>query len=266
MGKYFTYSFYEKNLQRGELWLKSPNGTVMTAADALSSVFLKYKDVEVYEDTSDEVLTTANQTFYRELVSGADILRFDVMQDVLFVETKRGNFFDQIIQEDGIIKPINQDNNFLTSLKARRLGFPDYWFDELNRKIYIVTNKLVSHSPELNGCLVEYFVELFDLNSSILDTKLNFTLHYDFGVYNFYPSFPIMEPPKLTYNKSTKMFNISHILRGPRKHFGFVSINLLKDQNLDVKQINAFFPYKKTSNIIYDVKLQKTLTVDSDLN
>ena len=265
MGKYFTYSFYEKNLQRGELWLKSPDGVVLPAAQALSSVFLKYKDIEVYQDYLDETLNSGDYTFYKELTSGADILRFDVMQDVLFVETKRGNFFDQITYEEGSIRPINQDNNFLTSLKARRMGFPDYWFDEANRKIYIVTNKLQSHSQELSGCLVEYFIEQFDMNSSVLDIKLNFTLHFDFGIYNFYPSFPIMEPPKLTYNKSTKMFNISHILRGPRKHFGFVSINLLKDQNLDVKEINAFFPYRKTKDIIYDIKEQKTLTIDSDL-
>jgi hypothetical protein len=74
-----------------------------------------------------------------------------------------------------------------------------------------------------------------------------------------------MEPPKITYNKSTKMFNVSHILRGPRKQFGFVSINILKDQNLDVKEINAFFPYAKTKDIIYNISLQKTLTVDSDI-
>lgn len=265
MGKYFTYSFYEKNLQRGELWLKSPDNIVMPAAEALSAVFLKYKDIEVYEDYLDQMLNEGGYTFYHELTSGADILRFDVMQDVLFVETKRGNFFDQITYEDGYIKPVNQDNNFVTSLSARRLGFPDYWFDENNRKIYIVTNKMVSHEASLSGCLVEYIVEQFDMNSSILDVKLHFSLHYNFGVYNFYPSFPIMEPPKLTYNKSTKMFNVSHILRGPRKHFGFVSINILKDQNLDVKEINAFFPYKKTSDIIYDIKVQKTLTIDSDL-
>ena len=265
MGKYFTYSFYEKNLQRGELWLKNPEGVVQPAAEALSDVFLKYKDVEVYEDITDELITRNNYTFYQELTSGVEILRFDVMQDVLFVETKRGNFFDQITLEDGKIKPINQDNNFTTSLLARRLGFPDYWFDENNRKIYIVTNKMASHAPDLSGCLVEYIIEQFDMNSSVLDVKLYFNLHYNFGIYNYYPSFPIMEPPKITYNKSTKMFNVSHILRGPRKHFGFVSINILKDQNLDVKEINAFFPYAKTKDIKYNISLQKTLTVDSDI-
>ena len=260
MGKYFTYSFYEKNLQRGELWLKAPDGTVFSAFETLSSVFIKYKDVDAAD-----LEGGPGVTFFTELTSGQDILRFDVMQDVLFVETKRGNFFDQITLEDGQIKPVNQDNNFYTSANARRMGFPDYWFDENNRKIYIVSNKVQSHTPDLSGCLIEYVVEQFDMNSSVLDIKLLFYLHYNFGVYDFYPNFPIMEPPKLTYNKSTKMFNISHILRGPRKNFGFVSINILKDQNLDVKNINAFFPYKKTKTIDYDVIIQKTLTVDSDL-
>jgi hypothetical protein len=265
MGKYFTYSFYEKNLQRGELWLRSPEGVVQPAAETLSEVFLKYKNVEGYEDITDVLINSNNYTFYQELTSGADILRFDVIQDVLFVETKRGNFFDQIIYEEGKIKPVNQDNNFVTSLCARRLGFPDYWFDENNRKIYIVTNKMQSHASDLSGCLVEYVIEQFDMNSSILDVKLYFSLHFNFGTYNYYPSFPIMEPPKLTYNKSTKMFNVSHILRGPKKHFGLVSINVLKDQNLDVKQVNAFFPFGKIIDINYNIKTQKTLTVDSDI-
>ena len=264
MGKYFTYSFYEKNLQRGELWLKSPEGVVQPAAEALSSVFLKYKDIEMYDDLGDAVTENLN-TFYQELTSGADILRFDVIQDVLFMETKRGNFFDQITYEEGVIKPVNQDNNFVTSLSARRLGFPDYWFDENNRKIYIATNVIKSNNADLSGCLIEYIVEQFDMNSSILDVKLYFSLHFNFGIYDYYPTIPIMEPPKLTYNKSTKMFNISHLLRGPRKHFGLVSLNILKDQNLDVKEINAFFPFGKISDIKYTIKTQKTLTVDSDV-
>lgn len=265
MGKYFTYSFYEKNLQRGELWLKSPEGVVMSAAESLNDVFSKYTNSNQTDiGTVDQGGENAT-TFYTELTSGGEILRFDVLQDVLFVETKSGNLFDQIIYENGKIKPLTQDNNFFTSLSARRMGFPDYWFDENNRKIYIVTNKMLSHSADLSGCLIEYIVEQFDMNSSVLDVKLYFSLHYNFGILGYYPNFPIMEPPKLTYNKSTKMFNVSHILRGPRKHFGFVSINILKDQNLDVKEINAFFPYGKTTDINYDIKLQKTLTVDSDL-
>ena len=80
----------------------------------------------------------------------------------------------------------------------------------------------------------------------------------------FYYQIPIVEPVQLTYNKITKMFNISHICRGPKKQFGLVSINILKDQTLDVSSINCFFPFRDTSNVVYKKTIQKKLSIDSD--
>lgn len=256
MGKYFSLTFYEKNLQEGELWLRDNNNNVLSVSEALKNVFIKYKDVDNKDVDS--------LTFYEQINTNTQILRFDVIQDVFFIETSRGNIFDQIIMENGEIKPKTLDNNFTTSLSSRRSGFPDYWFDENNRKIYIASNKVESYNGNLNGVKVSYMIEQFDMNTSILDVKYFFDITFDFGVNSFYSQIPIVEPVQLTYNKITKTFNISHICRGPKKQFGLVSINMLKDQTLDVTSINCFFPFRDTSNVVYKKTIQKKLSIDSD--
>jgi hypothetical protein len=259
MGKYFSLTFYEKNRQEGELWVRTPNNTILPAEQALSRVFLKYKNVvsDLAEGDS------SGRTFYQDIVEGKNFLRFDMIQDVLFVETPRGNIFDQIVFENNQILPRNQDNNFTTSLSSRRLSFPDYWFDENNKKIYIASSKIEQYE-KLNGLKMGYIIEQFDMNSSILDVKYYFTIFFNFNIKNFYDELPIVEPLKLSYNKYTKIFNISHICRSPKKDFGLVSINILKDQELSIESINAFFPFQKTTDVDYVPIIQKKLTIDMD--
>jgi len=260
MGKYFSLTFYEKNRQEGELWVRTPNNTVLPAQQAFSKVFLKYKDVSSDLSEGD----SSGRTFYQDVMDGNFFLRFDMIQDVLFVETPRGNIFDQIIVENNQILPRTQDNNFTTSLLSRRLTFPDYWFDENNKKIYIVSNKIEEYQ-NLNGIKLGYIIEEFDINSSILDVKYYFTVFFNFNIENFYTQLPIVEPLKLSYNKFTKTFNISHICRGPKNEFGLVSINLLKDQDIKVSSINAFFPFQRTTDVDYSSIIQKKLTINLDL-
>jgi hypothetical protein len=256
MGKYFSLTFYEKNLQEGELWFRDTNNNVLSVSEALKDVFIKYKDVDSKDVDS--------LTFYEQVNTNTQILRFDIIQDVFFIETSRGNIFDQIVMENGEIKPKTLDNNFTTSLSSRRANFPDYWFDENNRKIYIASNKVESYNGTLNGVNVSYMIEQFDMNTSILDVKYFFNITFNFGINSFYNQIPIVEPVQLTYNKITKTFNISHICRGPKKQFGLVSINILKDQTLDVSSINCFFPFQDTSNVVYKKTIQKKLSIDSD--
>jgi hypothetical protein len=260
MGKYFSLTFYEKNRQEGELWVRTPNNSIVPAQEALSEVFLKYKNVSSELSEQD----SSGRTIYQDLMEGNFFLRFDMIQDVLFVETPRGNIFDQIVVENNKILPRNQDNNFTTSLLSKRLTFPDYYFDENNKKIYIVTNKIEEYE-NLNGLKLGYIIEEFDMNSSVLDVKYYFKVFFNFNIKNFYKILPIVEPLKLSYNRFTKTFNISHICRGPNNEFGLVSINVLKDQNLNVNSINAFFPFQDTTDVDYESIIQKKLTIDLDL-
>jgi hypothetical protein len=256
MGKYFSLTFYEKKLQSGELWVRDSNDNIFSVSEALKNVFIKYKDVDIKDVDS--------LTFYEQVTTNTEILRFDVIQDVIFIETPRGNIFDQIILENDEIKPKTLDNNFTTSLSSRRSGFPDYWFDENNRKIFIASSNVESYDQSLSGLRIGYIIEQFDMNTSILDIKYYFNITFNFGIDSYYKEIPIVEPVQLTYNKITKTFNISHICRGPKKQFGLVSINILKDQNLNVSSINALFPFQDTSVVTYNKVIQKKLSIDSD--
>jgi hypothetical protein len=243
MGKYFTLTFYEKNLQSGELWIRTPNNTVLPAHEALKNVFIKYKDVD-----PNIIGEPGYQSFYEQLNTGTRYLRFDIIEDVIFVETQRGCIFDQIVYENNIIYPKTQDNNFMTSYKTKRFGFPSYWFDEHERKIYIASNTISDWAgsetwqENYSGITTKYMIEEFDLETSILDLKCHFDLDIRYAITNVYKELPIVEPVKLSYNNDTKIFNLSHICRGPKKQFGLISINISRDKDLKVKQVNAFLP------------------------
>jgi hypothetical protein len=244
MGKYFTLTLYEKNLQNGELWIRTPNNTVLPAHEVLKNVFIKYKDVD--PNITNE---PGYQSFYEQLNTGQSYLRFDIIQDVIFVETSKGCILDQITYENGIVYPKTQDNNFITSLSSKRFGFPSYWFNEDEHKIYIASNSTVDWAGSNtwedaeSGIVLKYIIEEFDMETSILDVKCHFNLKLQFSVLDTYKELPIVEPVKLSYNEDTKTFNLSHICRGPKKQFGLISINLLNERNeLKVKQVNALLP------------------------
>lgn len=259
MGKYFSLTFYEKQSQTGELWIRTPDNRIVSASDGLKNVFAKYKNIKQnnsYDDGSD-------RTFYQDAIEGTYFTRFDVIQDVIFVETPRGVIFDQITVKDNEIYPKTQDNNFTTSLSSDRLRSPDYWFDEHNRKIFIATYKNEYYTS--NSFKLGYIIEEFDMKRSILDVKNYFTVEFNLEMDSDYKELPIFEPIKITYNRDTKMFNLSHIFRGPKKEFGLISINLLKDQDLSVKNINAFFSFSKTSDVVFEKIIQKKMTIDSDI-
>ena len=264
MGKYFTQTFYEKNNQPGELWVRDVNNNVKPVSEFLSNVITKYKPLSSNYISSNNY-TNINTDFYNSLIDSKNILRFDIMDDVLFLETSVGNIFEQITtSSSGAIIPKNQNNNFSSSENlTKRFGFPDYWYDESNRNIFIASNKIDSYS---NFIKIGYIIEVFDIKNSILDIKYHFNIKINFGNDYVYKDFPVMEPVKLTYNKSTKTFNLSHILRGANKEFGLISINVIKDQNLNINKYNALLPFKNPLNIEYEIVSQKKLSISSDVS
>lgn len=244
MGKYFTLTLYEKNLQNGEMWIRTPDNQVLPAHEVLKNVFIKYKDVD--PNITGE---PSYQSFYDQLNQGNNYLRFDIIQDVIFIETSKGCIFDQIYVENNIVYPKTQNNYFITSLSSKRFGFPSYWYDEDEHSIYIASNSVVDWAGsntwenENSGITNKYIIEKFDMQESILDVICHFDLDIKYSVPDTYTEIPIVEPVKLSYNDDTKTFNLSHISRGPKKQFGLISINVLKQKgDLKVKQVNAFLP------------------------
>ena len=86
MGKYFTQTFYEKNNQPGELWIRDNSNNIKPVSEFLSNVFLKYKPLSS-NFISTNKYSNIDVDFYNSLIDSKQILRFDIMDDVIFIET-----------------------------------------------------------------------------------------------------------------------------------------------------------------------------------
>jgi hypothetical protein len=230
----------------GELWMRTPSGKILPSNVALSSLYLKY--------------STIYSPIYFDLENNA-IKRFDCFYDVVFIETQNGFIFDKIKHETNELYPADNDNRFISTTDGN--NSPDYWLDEVNKKIYVVYNNL----KRLYGNIAEINVTIhqFDIIKNTYLSKLSYTLTLTFCD-NYYLEQPyiskFLEPPKISYNLDTRCFDVSFILRGSNKEFGLISTNLKKKDVLDIDSINCFIPYSTLQSITVNVDFNKSLETD----
>lgn len=230
-----------ENQTSGEIWMRTPSGKILPSTDALSALNLKY--------------STVDPDFYFELINN-EIKRFDFFYNVIFIETASGYIFDKLTKSQNILIPENNDNRL--TLKANMESNPDYWLDEINKKIYVVNNELSawnSSSANLN-----ITIKQFDITKNLYSTKLSYNLNLKY--YINLTKEPIMEPCKISYNIDTKCFNVSFILRGNNNEFGLISTTLKKNQNLVIDSINCLLPYTTLQEITSEVLVDKLLETD----
>ena len=235
----------EENKISGQLWMRTSSGKLIPSKDALSAIYIKY--------------STINPTFYNELINN-QIKKFDCFYDVLYVQTNSGYLFDEFIYENNNINLINDDNRFTITNNDK--NYPDYWFDELNKKIYVVTNKIVSWNAK--NVVINIELQQFDITSNFFSSKLSYDLEITICSYSIqYNQIPILEDPKISYNKDTRCFNISFIMRGPNNEFGLISNILKKNKNLEIETINCLLPYCQLESIEGNVIYNKSLETDT---
>ena len=213
----------------GELWLKDSEGNIVSGSDALTNVYAKYINI--------------NSSFYNELTSNR-IITYDVVYDTIFVETQYGYIFEKIYKDDlGVIQPFNK-LNLLNVTKSTKV---DYWFDESLNKIYFTD--LYYYDDFNRPSNPNYFEFILTFNSFdchygtikkelINNIKIGFSSNVDWNELAF-----TMENPKLTYNKDTKTFNISFILRNSKNTLGIVSLNIADGDVHKISEVNGFLPY-----------------------
>lgn len=219
--------YYNKQIP-GELWLRDLGNNVTAGNKVLSSIFLKYKNV--------------NETFYSELTSNK-INRFDVIFDTLFVETNSGFIFEKFYIDSGSIVPFNQINFF----NFRKNTTVDYWYSEQKNKIFfteiayvIDTNK----QPSDKYISFTLIFNSFDCNTGLpiplirKEIKIAYKSIENWDDNNFK-----LENPKITYNPDTKTFNVSFILRNSINSLGLVSINISDKDAPEILKITGFLPY-----------------------
>jgi hypothetical protein len=221
--------------------MRTPSGKILPSTDALSALNLKY--------------STINPNFHSELINN-EIKRFDFFYDVIFIETASGYIFDKLSKNKNVLIPENNDNRLTTTENGNK--FPDYWLDEVNKKIYVVDNEIkywTSTSVKIN-----VKIKQFDITKNLYSTKFSYDIELIYN--NTITKKPTIEPCKISYNLDTRCFNVSFILRGNAEEFGLISSTLKKNQNLVINNINCLLPYTTVQEINSDVLVDKSLETD----
>jgi hypothetical protein len=243
----------------GELWLRSPNGDKQLASMLLNNIYAKYETLNPSVTSNLYGVVYGNDqaiydTFYGELTSN-QITRFDSFYDSIFIETKSGCIFEKIYTEDNLIKPFTVSDNF-TAKHNVHPGFlsydsyVDYWFDESNNRVfYVYLSNLKENKDFPDRFAFAVIVNIFDCNTGLIRTVmlwkvvLNLIAKDGWDPFNF-----IIEPPKLTFNSTTRTFNVSFLLKNENKQFGLISVNFKQSDTLqnglyEIKEVNGHLPF-----------------------
>lgn len=255
-------NFYNQLNSKGQLWLRTPKGEKTSANIALSSIFLKYENID--------------SSFYFDL-NNNNIERFDIIQDTLFIETSSGFIFEKFYVDDFLIKPYSNANQFQQFLDTKI----DYWYDETYNSIYyanilkteqklafplinsignqntllslINTSSTILESLSATGTL-QSFSFLLKLNKFNCDnnrTELKTTYKIQIGINYSNSEWSktqyTIETPKITFNSDTQIYNVSFILRNYNNKIGLISINFEEKEIFEITELNGFLPYFETN-------------------
>lgn len=237
-------NIYNEKSKTGELWTRYQDGTILNCVSSLESIFLKYQPI--------------NLNFYNEVINN-QIKRFDVFYDSIFLETQTGFIFEKIVYDNDNITLYQNINNLTLN------GYVpiDYWFDELNFKVYSVNIRAGIQVEDI----FDFYLILteFDCKTGLLNIiykhriKLNFYNSVSWGSNTVgVPSsdIPIIETPKICYNKYTKIYNVSFIIRNNNiNKMGLISINISKDEFFKTNSINGVVPFCDYCSLISDQNL-----------
>jgi hypothetical protein len=233
-------NLYDKIPQTGELWLRSTNDKRIPATTCLSAIYQKY--------------AATYPTFFKELTSN-NITRFDVFYDTIFVETPSGYIYEKTIPDGDQLLPYSS-YNFYTPIIPKRTGYAgfstrsNYWFDEKNNKIYYTYAAPLDENKNVNTRF-SFTLHLckFDIKTANIETLIFDRVRLVFGFSeNWSNTNLFLEDPCLTFNETTRLFNVSLLLKNSVREFGLISINISQGDGglrdiFYVTEANAFLPF-----------------------
>ena len=227
------------------MWMRDLSGNINPISSVLSSLYVKYN--------------TIHKNFSNDIINN-NIKRFDVFYDSIFIETVNGYLFEKIIiNNNNNIQPIQNNNNF-----SPAGNYPiDYWFDETDFKVYILEIKAGIQTRNVFDFYV--ILNIFDCKTGQINAaykhriKLQFTGGQSAIYFGDNNDIPIIETPKICYNRDTKTYNISFIFRNNNGYsidkgntIGIVSINIIKSGDFITNEINALVPFTNAVSLISD--------------
>jgi len=223
-------SIFSSEYNNGELWLRTLNGKIEASNKILSAVYAKYQDV--------------NPTFYRELNTN-NISKFDIFYDVIYVETETGFIFEKIkVNTDGIIVPFQNNSSFN---KISQVPI-DYWFDETNFKIYFVTIRsgIQQIKTAIEEATFDFYITITEYDCKDGEIYLAFNSHITIpllGANNWGGDKANLEKPKICYNRDTKRYNVSFVVRNNAYVLGLLSLNFVNHKEFTLETLNALLPF-----------------------
>ena len=233
-------SIYNQQTKSGEMWLRSLNTSIKSVDMILSSIALKYQPV--------------NYNFYSD-INNNTITRFDVFYDNIFLETQTGYIFEKIVYDGNSILPYHNNNN----LKLRNYIPCDYWFDEINFKVYIAEVKAL---PQTKKDIFDFYLVLneFDCKTGLIETVYKHYIAINIAGSSYWNTttndYPIIEKPKICYNKDTKNYNISFLIRNNNVYkIGIISVNLKNIGEFNTVSINGMIPFCNSVSLSGDQNL-----------
>lgn len=221
-------SIYNDKINNGEFYVRKIDGTIDTSNVFLSSIYIKYKDID--------------NNFYNDLTENR-IKNIDVFYDVFYIETDNGYIFEKFIVDiNNLVYPYINDNHFT---KINNIS-PCYWFDEKNLKIYIID--IIAGYQYITSFNFFIILKEFDCKNGKISTLLKEQLVFNCSnSYNWGDFIPIIEKPTISYNQSTNKFNLSFIFRNKTNEIGLISINFFKKNIIELDEINLFSEFLNVS-------------------
>ncbi len=221
-------SIYNDEINNGEFYVRKIDGTIDTSNSFLSSIYIKYKDVD--------------NIFYDDLVDNR-IKNIDVFYDVFYIETDTGYIFEKfMVDVNNVVYPYLNDNHYT---KINNIS-PCYWFDDKNLKLYIID--IISGYQDTTS--FNFFIILKEFDCKIgkfyttMKEQIIFSCSNSYNWGNFIPN---IEKPTISYNESTNKFNVSFIFKNKIDNIGLVSINIFKKNIIELDEINLFADFLNVS-------------------
>ena len=229
--------FYRQINEFGNGWMRDSFDNIITLNEKLSAIYKKYENV--------------NLPFYNELISN-NIKGFDIFYDTFFIKTNIGYVFEKYKFENNEIKPFNKLNYF----NVNNVNNLDYWFDEIEKIVYIfdfvLTPPKVAIVEIVDGLATiqfSFIFKSFDTKDAVYKNLISETIKFVVSDFEGLDTTNgIVEDPKITYNRDTKLFNASFLVKNELDSIGIISMNFNKTE---IKEINAYIPFGKPLDYDY---------------
>ena len=232
--KYTKMMQKEHSCHIGSLYLRNPTDTGARSItdESVSTIFNKYQTGSVNTNTK----TYELGNIYNELTS--KIINFDIIYDILIVETESYIVFEKISYdyENSIISNGTEEyifiDKYLKSSPYDKSG--NWWFDEPGNRILYVNSTVFPELSSTSDRMIHPELYVYDINNNKLahayidpelpesekrTEALNYTLSEQPSRYNI----ESIKPPILTYNRDSERFIITQIGSDPANNIFYLT-------------------------------------------